>query len=85
MPDPTPPEVREIVAGLTEAQRDFLIKGEEGIFVDRRTARALCGKGLMGVAGYVIGETVYAFTHDGLAVRSALIQETRNGEKADDV
>lgn len=57
---------------LTDAQRDFMRDGEEGVFCDRRIARALCGKGLMGVAGYVLGETCYAFTHEGLAVREAL-------------
>jgi hypothetical protein len=61
-----------------------MLDGEEGIFCDRRVARALCGKGLMGVAGYVIGETVYAFTDDGLALRDELLaasgMDARSGE-----
>lgn len=64
--------VAEIAAGLSDAQLGFMHNGEEGIFGDRRVTRALCGKGLMGIAGYVFGEAVYAFTPLGLLVRNHL-------------
>lgn len=68
-------ELAELVAAkLSEAQRAFLLKGDEGIYVDRRIARSLCEKRLMGIAGYVVGEAVYAFTHKGLAVREVLMR-----------
>jgi len=62
-----------VVSSLTDAQRRLLLDGKEGWDLDRRVARALCGKGLMGVAGYVLGETVYARTHEGEAVREILL------------
>lgn len=97
--NPTPPEVREIVAGLTEAQRRAILTlGEspkaslsgQQIFVDyqragikqRRTRMKLTNSGI--TEPYTRGPvTIYSMirlTDLGHAVRSALIQETRNGE-----
>ena len=72
-------EAEKNAKGLTEAQREFVRSGNEGIFGDRRIAKALCGKKIMGVAGYVIGETVYAFTPLGLEVRR-ILEKRNDGE-----
>lgn len=67
--------IARIEAGLTPAQRRFMVAGKEGWNVDRRVARGLNGKGLMGIAGYVLGFEVYAFTKIGLAVHKRLAAE----------